>query len=150
MKKLSMIFAVICIAISPIIHLQAQVVNEGDIVDSWINEKGDEFKITVIKDKFFGEVVKLKVPNYPDGKPKLDTINPNPALDSIPIKGKVFLKWCKFDTRDFTWKGGIIYDYNDGKYSDVVMEFRDAEQDTLDIKVYNVGADKTTYWTKKE
>jgi uncharacterized protein (DUF2147 family) len=55
----------------------------------------------------------MKVPNNPDGKPKLDKNNPNTSLSQNPILGLVILKDFVFS--DNIWEGGSIYDPKTGK-----------------------------------
>lgn len=60
-----------------------------------------------------GHIVKLTKPNGPDGKPKLDVHNVNPALRKRRILGSAVLLGLKPNGHD-SWHGAI-YNAEDGK-----------------------------------
>lgn len=151
MKKMSMLIAVICMMISPMIQLQAQEVVANDVLGVWLNEDKDaHVKIYKEGDKFFGKIVWIKDPIDPEtGEPKLDKHNPDPELKKRPSLGLILLT-------DFVWDGdewddGDIYDPKNGKTYSCYMKFTDeTDLDTLKIRGY-VGISllgRTTYWTR--
>lgn len=94
----------------------AQQPMADDIKGNWISnlEKGH---VEIIKDsvigKYYGKIIWLKVPLYPDGSPKMDKNNPDKSLRTQPLVGLVVLKNLKF-VKDH-WEGGTIYDPESGK-----------------------------------
>ncbi len=85
------------------------------VTGKWYTE-GNESIVEVYKvnDKFYGKITWLQEPNGDDGKPQLDTKNPDTAKRSQKIEGLVIM-------RNFTYKGGNkwadgkIYDPESGK-----------------------------------
>ena len=57
-------------------------------------------------------IVALASPNYPDGTPLLDALNPNSALRKRPVMGLPVINGM-VQTSDDTWKGAI-YNADDG------------------------------------
>ncbi len=151
MKKMSVLIAVMCIMVSPIMQLQAQKVVADDIVGVWMNEEKDaHFKIFKKGDKFFGKIVWIKDPIDPDTKkPKLDKHNPDPELKKRPNLGLMLLTDFVFD--DDEWDDGDIYDPKNGKTYSCYMEFPDeSDLNRLKIRGY-VGISllgRSTYWTR--
>jgi uncharacterized protein (DUF2147 family) len=94
-------------------HLMAQT-KADDITGVWLTNGKEPAKIHVYKagDKFFGKIVWLKNPAK-DGKPKVDSKNPDKNKQSQPIIGLVILQNFTFD--DDEWEDGKIYDPESGK-----------------------------------
>jgi uncharacterized protein (DUF2147 family) len=72
-------------------------------------------------DSYDGKIVWLEEPLYTaededgeEGEPKVDTNNPESALQSRPIMGLVIMEGFKYDGRG-TWHKGTIYDPDNGK-----------------------------------
>ena len=117
----------------------------------------DRSEIRIFKqgDKFFGQIISLKKPNWPanapqgmGGKPKNDRKNPDPALRSRAVAGIQMME-------DFTysggteWGGGRIYDPESGKTYKCKMWLTGTNQ----LKVHGyVGFSligRTVIWTRK-
>lgn len=98
------------------ISLYSQQPMADDIKGNWISnlEKGHvEITKDSAADKYYGKIIWLKIPLYPDGSPKIDKNNPDKSLRTQPLVGLVVLKNLKFE-KDH-WEGGTIYDPESGK-----------------------------------
>ena len=91
----------------------AQKTNPDDIVGTWLAGE-NKAKIQIYKsgDKYYGKIIWLREP-LKDGKPKVDSRNPDPKLRSNPIVGLVVLRNFVFD--DGEWLSGQVYDPSSGK-----------------------------------
>lgn len=88
--------------------------NKDQIIGKWLNASGEaHIQIYSSSGKYFGKIAWLKLPNNPDGKPRLDKNNPNASLNQNPILGLLILKDFLFS--DNIWEGGSIYDPKTGK-----------------------------------
>ena len=63
--------------------------------------------------KFFGKIILLKSPNDTNGKPLMDTENPDKSKRNTPLVGLTMLKDFKY--KNNKWEDGTIYDPEDGK-----------------------------------
>lgn len=108
MKKLAMLVLFTTLYVSAIAQ------NANAIVGKWLSATG-EGQIEVYKkgDKFFGKLSWIKFPNDEQGKPKVDKLNPDPALRTRPELGLELLQNFTYD--DGTYKDGTIYDPKSGK-----------------------------------
>lgn len=105
-----------------------------DIIGIWLTGGKEPAKIQVYKsgDKFYGKIIWLKTPTD-NGKPKLDTNNPDKAKRSNPVIGLIMLIGFKFDGDD-EWKGGDIYDPESGKTYSCYMYLKN--MNTLKVRGY--------------
>ncbi len=115
----------------------------------WTNsEKKATFEIYKCGDKLCGKIVSLTVPNDPaTGKPKTDTVNPDPKLRSRPRLGMVFMQGFKYDS-DNKWDDGKIYDPESGKTYSCYMKMDSANK--MEVKGY-IGFSligKSQTWTR--
>ncbi len=62
-----------------------------------------------------GHIVWLREPNLPDGRPKRDVNNSDPALRNRPICGLPMFGGFVPDGTDRVWKDGRIYNPENGK-----------------------------------
>ena len=96
-----------------------------------------------------GRIAKLDEPLDEDGNEKLDTNNPDPALQSRPLLGMDLIAgFSRAGKRK--WEDGTIYDPRDGKTYKCVMKLR--RDGTLKVRGY-VGVPllgKTVEWTRVE
>jgi len=122
-----------------------------EILGVWEPSNGKaRVKIEKIGTKYFGKIVWLKEPEDPEtNKPKVDKNNPDPAMQSVPLKGYRMLK-------DFTYKGknewteGTIYDPENGNTYSCTINMKDPN--TLDIRGY-IGISafgRTDVWKRLE
>ena len=100
-------------------------------------------------DLLCGRIAALDEPLDAEGKPKIDTQNPDPALRTRPILGMDLIAGFsrKSDTK---WVKGTIYDPRDGKTYKCRMTLK--KDGTLEVRGY-VGLamfGKTVVWTRIE
>jgi uncharacterized protein (DUF2147 family) len=100
-------------------------------------------------DALCGKIVWLKKPLGADGKPAIDSENPDPQLRSRPLFGLPLLGGFAHSSDDVNlWVNGRIYDPSDGRTYSCKLTVIDAE--TLDVRGY-VGLSflgKTQTWTR--
>ena len=84
------------------------------ILGHWLNDDGtSQIEIFQKDDKYFGKIIWLKEPNQPNGKPKVDKNNPNPALREKPIVGLEIITDLEFINGN--WVNGTIYSPKEGQ-----------------------------------
>ena len=116
---------------------------------TWTNaEKKATFEIYKCGDKLCGKIVTLTVPNDPaTGKPKTDSMNPDPKLRNRPRLGLVFMQGFEYDD-DNKWDDGKIYDPESGKTYSCYMKMNSAN--SMEVKGYigfsMIGKSQT--WTR--
>jgi uncharacterized protein (DUF2147 family) len=115
----------------------------------WTNaEKKATFEIYQCGNKLCGKIVTLTVPNDPKtGKPKTDSMNPDPKLRNRPRLGLVFMQGFEYDEGN-KWDDGKIYDPESGKTYSCYMKMEN--QNTMEVKGYigfsMIGKSQT--WTR--
>jgi uncharacterized protein (DUF2147 family) len=121
------------IFITTAMHLFAQ--NKAtDVIGIWLTPGDNSAKIEIYKvgEKFYGKIVWMKNPNI-NGKPKLDSNNPNSSKRNTPRLGLEIMKGFTFNDSD-EWKGGNIYDPESGKTYSGYMYLKD--RNTLKLRGY--------------
>ena len=110
----------------------AQSINADAIIGTWLTGSG-KGKVQVYKEgsKYSGKIVWLKEPNYENGKPKLDSENPDIAKKGTPLLGLNMLKNFVFDGNK--WHEGTIYDPETGKTYSCKITLHDGK---LDVRGY--------------
>ena len=119
-----------------------------DIAGIWLTGGKEPAKIQIYKagEKFYGKIIWLKNPSE-NGKPRVDGNNPDKSKRSTPVIGLVILTGFKFDG-DEEWKGGNIYDPENGKTYSSYMYLKN--RTTLKVRGY-VGVallGRTETWTR--
>jgi uncharacterized protein (DUF2147 family) len=127
--------------------LQAQT-KADDIAGIWLTNGDDPAKIQIYKsgDKFYGKIIWLKIPLL-NGAPKVDKNNPDKTKRSTPIIGLALLSGFTFNGDD-AWKGGVIYDPQNGKTYSCNISLKD--KNTLKVRGY-IGISllgRTEVWTR--
>jgi uncharacterized protein (DUF2147 family) len=97
------------------------VAEEADaITGQWLTSEG-EVRIDIFREdgKYFGKIVWLKEPVYPDddpeaGKPVRDRENPDPAKRGRPVLGLMLLSHFEY-AGNHRWVCGGIYNPENGK-----------------------------------
>lgn len=118
----------------------AFAVEESEVLAEWLVESGDaRVEIYQVADGTYeGRLCWLKEPEYPvgdpeAGKPRRDRDNPDKALRDRPMQGLVFMTGFRYDGEG-KWKGGKVYDAENGKTYSCKMTLKDRE--TLEIRGY--------------
>jgi uncharacterized protein (DUF2147 family) len=147
MKKLFLFLAFLFIASA---YLSAQA---DKVVGFWLTDEGkSQIEIYKGKDgKYYGKISWLEEPNE-NGKPKVDSDNPDPALKDRPILGLPLLKGFEYDKKDKEWVDGTIYDPDNGKTYDCFMWFED-DPSVLQIKGFVMGMrflGRSTSWKREK
>jgi uncharacterized protein (DUF2147 family) len=125
----------------------AMAAGPDDILGIWMNASGKgQIQIYKEGDKYFGKIIWMKDPNTPQGTPKMDARNPDPALRTKPILGAVILRDFVYD--DGEWNKGRVYDPTNGKEYKCYMKLKDPK--TLSLRGY-IGVSllgRTEVWTR--
>ena len=119
-----------------------------DIIGIWLTTGKEPAKIQIYKngEKFYGKIIWLKNPTD-NGKPKVDTKNPDTNKHDQPIIGLIILKKFKFDGSD-QWEEGEIYDPESGNTYSCHLTLK--EKNTLKVRGY-VGLSlfgRTEIWSR--
>jgi uncharacterized protein (DUF2147 family) len=129
----------------------AQKTEEADKVKGfWYTEDNKSLvKVYRAKNgKYYGKITWLKNPTEDDGSAKVDNENPDPKKREEPLIGLLILKG--FDYKgDGVYKGGTIYDPDNGKTYNCIMTMTSDEK--MDIRGY-IGISligRTTVWNRK-
>ena len=85
-------------------------------------------------DTYEGRIVWLEHPADENGNPRLDLLNPDPALRSVHADDIVIVRGLRYDARKERWTGGTIYNPVNGKVYDVQAEFD--SPDVLTVRGY--------------
>lgn len=117
---------------------------QSSITGEWFTgEKNAKVEIYQEGDIYQGKIVWLEEPTYDDGTPKKDKQNPKAKLQDRPIIGLNMLKG--FTKDDDVWKGGTIYDPNNGKSYKCTMWLEDGK---LKVRGYVGIFYRTEQWTR--
>lgn len=114
---------------------------------------GEDAKVKIYdngKGGYDARIVWLAQPNNPDGSPRLDEKNPDPALRTRKAYEIVVAKNLKYNEKKQRWETKELYHPSYGKYFSAYMEFESATR--LKVRGY-VGAPalgQTEYWEKTE
>ncbi len=122
----------------------------ADVENIWLTEGGkSHVKIEPCGERLCGEIVWLREPNRDDGSAKLDRRNEDKSLRGRPILGLQVLTDFE-DEGGGTWRGGEIYNPEDGKTYSSKLELVDSN--TLEVSgcVFFGLLCKTQTWTRVE
>ncbi len=132
-----------------------------DILGVWETAHDDinwsRIEITREKGRYYGHIVYLNSPVYPDdgidgppGQPRTDRNNPDETLRDRPALGMELMRDFRHDDGDGKWKDGRIYDPKSGNEYRCKLTLKDA--DTLEVfgykKVGFVKLGRNTAWTR--
>jgi len=116
---------------------------------TWMNDdKEAKFEIFECGKNLCGKITWIKNPTR-DGKPKLDTNNPDASLRNQPILGMVFMKDFVYHENN-KWDNGTIYDPQSGKTYSCYMRVLD--KDKMEVKGY-IGISligRSQIWTRAQ
>ncbi|MGB3619356.1 MAG: DUF2147 domain-containing protein [Catalinimonas sp.] len=83
--------------------------------------------------RYYGKIVWLEEPNFPDGSPKVDGFNPDENLRDRPVEGLELLSGFEYDG-DNVWEDGKVYNPEDGKTYSCKLTLVDP--DKLEVRGY--------------
>ncbi|WP_129714984.1 DUF2147 domain-containing protein [Pedobacter sp. SYP-B3415] len=121
-----------CLLLITSVSLASVAQNKDAIIGRWLNASG-EGQIEIYKkgNKYYGKLAWLKEPNL-NGKPKLDSKNPEAKLRDRPLLNLEILR--DFDYDDGEWTNGKIYDPKSGKTYSCNMSLKG--NDRLNVRGY--------------
>lgn len=129
---------------------------EDRILGIWNTAGNNKIEIFKCDKKYCGKIVELKNPNYSAndkggmaGQPKVDRDNPDPDLKSRPLLGLLMLEGFSCYGGS-VWKGGRIYDPDNGKLYKCKMTLTDPNR--LEVRGY-IGISwigRTEVWTRPD
>lgn len=153
MKKIATLM-VCCIALLSAFPLKAQSKADA-IVGTYLMktpDTGDESKVQIYRTAngtYSAKVVWVKNPNNPDGTPRRDLKNPDPALRNRTAENMLVMKNLSYDASDNQWTGGDLYNPNMGKWFKIKIKGFSSPT-TLQVRYYKgvpmFGIDDK--WTK--
>lgn len=141
-------FSILLAAIGAAALIGAPLATAEDATGVWATKDGNSHvKIAPCADKLCGEIIWLKEPNTPAGKPKTDQNNSNESLRSRPVIGLQILSGFVADGAS-KWKDGEIYNPEEGKTYSANMSL--VKPDGLEVKGCVLMFCQTQSWTRVE
>lgn len=146
-----LISLIICTSVSAQKSIKAdQIIGTYEAVSEESNNVSHIKIFKASNGKYYGEIIWLKVATYPDGKEKVDRLNPEPKLRTRKLIGLKMLNDFVYDASEAEWNGGTIYNPATGKTYNSYIKFDGP--DKLHIRGYIgaawMGLGKTVYWTR--
>lgn len=128
------------------------IADELTPIGVWSTDGNDSHvKIEKCGTSLCGTIIWLKNPLGDDGKPAVDSKNPDPNLRSQQLVGlKLLSGFAQTSDDPNVWKGGEIYDPDDGRTYSCNLTMQD--QKTLKVRGY-IGFSllgKTQIWNRVE
>ena len=123
-----------------------------NVIGFWLTES-KESQVEIYKSAqgtYEGKLVWIKDPLDENRMPKRDKENPDNTLRNRPLLGLLLLKDFTYDESSKEWKGGTIYDPQNGRTYDAYMWFDGSNQ--LKIKGFVLGMrfmGRSTSWTRE-
>lgn len=121
------------------------------VVDKFTS--GEQCKIRIYRtaqNTYEAQVVWMNQPNNPDGTPRLDVNNPNPALRNTPCNRVVMMRNITYNAAEKEWQNGEVYNPQNGRFYRSYLRFEN--DSTLRVRGYwgvsLLGL--TMYWDKLE
>ncbi|MAL79577.1 MAG: hypothetical protein CMN55_10780 [Sneathiella sp.] len=141
-------FSILLAAVGAAFLFSADPAAAADATGIWATKDGNSHvKIAPCNDKLCGEIIWLKEPLTPEGKPKTDQHNSDETLRSRPIIGLQMLSGFVKDGES-EWDDGEIYNPEDGKTYSAKMEL--VKPDALEVKGCVLMFCQTQDWTRVE
>ena len=117
------------------IHFNLLAQDAKAVIGVWYTaDQRGKVEIYPCEDEYCGKLVWMKDPNGPDGKPRKDVENPDPALQNRTIQGLQILKNLEYD-EDGEYEDGEIYDPESGKTYSCLMRLSE-DGNNLQIRGY--------------
>lgn len=144
-----MLFSVIALAATSSFNTNTLDSDEGDkLIGVWEPSHGKaRVKVTKVGNKYFGKIVWLKEPTYPDGSKKVDKNNPDSKMHETPLLGYSILKDFEYSGKK-TWTNGTIYDPENGSTYNCTIKL--TNENTIEVRGY-IGVSaigRTDTWTR--
>jgi uncharacterized protein (DUF2147 family) len=148
-KSFVMLFSVLALAFTSSFNTNTLNTDEGDkLLGVWEPSHGKaRVKVTKVGNKYFGKIVWLKEPTYPDGSPKVDKNNPDSKMHETPLLGYSILKDFEYSGKK-TWSNGTIYDPENGSTYNCTIKL--TNENTIEVRGY-IGVSaigRTDTWTR--
>jgi uncharacterized protein (DUF2147 family) len=123
--------------------------DEGDkLLGVWEPSHGKaRVKINKVGNKYYGKIVWLREPNYPDGSKKVDKNNPDSKMHTTPLLGYSILKDFEYSGKK-SWSNGTIYDPENGSTYNCTIKL--TNDNTIEVRGY-IGVSaigRTDTWTR--
>lgn len=148
MKKLAIVLIAIALAFPSFSQSKAEKICGTYLVV----EKKEVSKVKVTRlpnGNFEGKIIWMQNPNFEDGTPKTDVMNPDPSKRDTPADKIVLLHNFKYDADDDEW-GGEIYNPVEGEMYKAYAKFETDKK--LKVRGY-IGLPifgRSMYWMKLE
>ncbi|AFD07678.1 DUF2147 domain-containing protein [Solitalea canadensis] len=137
MKKI-LLLILVCLTID----INAQSLIDDTITGTWLTaDQSGQIVIYRRGNKYYGSI------KGGTGKEQYDINNPEPIRRKNSLIGLIILKEFKFDGEN-QWKGGMVYDPNNGKTYNCILSLTDKK--TLKLRGY-IGFSwlgRTEIWTR--
>ena len=115
-------------------HSTVSAQGAASINGIWLDDEGKGgVEVKPCGEQLCGNIVWLKQPNDPSGKPWVDKLNSDTAKRSRPVCGLQIIGGLQ-KAGPNEWKGGWIYDPEEGKQFDVELTLKD--DNTLQVFGY--------------
>ena len=128
----------------------AQNDNADNIVGKYLSGTGkDAYKVNITKQSdgtYRCQIFWVADPLDENGKPSLDTKNPDKSLRNTPIDKVVLFSGLKYDAEKKHWSDAKIYDPNRGIKVKVTISFDNPK--TLKVRGTVLGIGETVTWTR--
>lgn len=144
-----MLFSAVALFVSTGFINSTSNTDEGDkLLGVWEPSHGKaRVKISKVGNKYFGKIVWLKEPTYPDGAKKVDRNNPDSKMHDTPLLGYSILKDFEYSGKN-TWSNGTIYDPENGSTYNCTIKL--TNENTIEVRGY-IGVSaigRTDTWTR--
>lgn len=140
------------LAVAVLCTLSAFAQNDkaDNIVGKYLCGTGkDAYKVNITKQSdgnYRCQIFWVADPLDENGKPSLDTKNPDKSLRNVPIDKVVLFSGLKYIPEKQHWSDAKIYDPNRGIKVKVTINFDDAK--TLKVRGTVLGIGETVTWTR--
>ncbi|MFH1138970.1 MAG: DUF2147 domain-containing protein [Pseudomonadota bacterium] len=146
MRNLLLVLAAVLMLV-PVMGATADADDGGALQGTWlVDKKTAKVNIYKCNDKYCGQIVWLKEPNFQDGRPKVDKLNPDDKKKNRKIVGMTMLWNCSY-AGGGEYSGGKIYNAENGKDYKCKMKLNG---NSLEVRVYGrtPALGKTIVWTR--
>lgn len=148
-KPFAILFSALALIVSTAFVNYNPTSDDGDkLLGVWEPSHGKaRVKITKVGNKYYGKIVWLREPNYPDGTKKVDKNNPDSKMHDTPLLGYTILKDFEYSGKN-SWSDGTIYDPENGSTYSCTIKL--TNENTIEVRGY-IGVSaigRTDTWTR--